>query len=213
MPYNPHHHHRRSIRLSGYDYTQAGAYFVTICVQEKAHLFGTVRDGEVHLNDAGRMIEHWWSALPDKFPSITTDAFVVMPNHVHGIIVINAGAHDAGAHIDACDAGAHDAGAHDAGAHIGAPLRDDHNAVRADQRVRPTLGTIMQWFKTMTTNAYMRGVHAHGWAPFERRLWQRNYYEHIVRDDADLHRVRTYVANNPKQCEQKPRQRDKHGGL
>ena len=79
-------HDRRSLRLNGYDYAQAGAYFVTICTQDRACLFGDIVDEEMRLNDAGRMVRSVWEGLPDRFPGIETDAFVVMPNHVHGIM-------------------------------------------------------------------------------------------------------------------------------
>ncbi len=177
MQYDPDLHHRRSIRLRDYDYSQSGAYFVTMCVQKKEHLFGTVRDGEVQLNHAGVMIERWWSVLPNKFPSITTDTFVVMPNHAHGIIGLNA--------------------EYNEGEHTGSPLHHEHNDVWADQCVRLTLGTVIQWFKTMTTNEYIRSVHAHGWLSFDRRLWQRNYYEHVIRNNDDLNAIREYTVNNP----------------
>ncbi|HMM99112.1 MAG TPA: hypothetical protein PKC99_08900, partial [Anaerolineales bacterium] len=89
MKYDPKIHHRRSIRLKGYDYSQAGAYFVTIVTQGRAQLFGHIEHGEMILNDAGQMIVKWWNELPNKFPQITLGAFVVMPNHFHGIIIIN----------------------------------------------------------------------------------------------------------------------------
>lgn len=88
MPYDPNRHHRRSIRLRGYDYRQPGWYFVTICTHGRQPWFGTVRGDGLQANDAGRMIERWWAALSNKFPVVRTDAFVVMPDHVHGIIVI-----------------------------------------------------------------------------------------------------------------------------
>ena len=90
MPYDPSRHHRRSIRLRGYDYRQAGAYFVTICTYGRQPWFGAFNDHDLVLNDAGRMVAHWWQALHQKFPAIGTDAFVVMPDHIHGIIVIAA---------------------------------------------------------------------------------------------------------------------------
>ena len=121
-----------------------------------------------------------------KFPIIEIDQFVVMPNHFHGILVIvndEPARHDSGALIGS---GAHpdirpgaDMGK---GAHTCAPLP-----------------TIMQWFKTMTTNEYIRGVKAFGWAPFDRKLWQRNYYEHIIRDEEELRSARLYIENNPAQ--------------
>lgn len=83
------HHQRKSPRLPGYDYATEGAYFVTVCTQERRHLFGTVRDGDMHLNPAGEMIASWWRALPEKFPDVVLDCAVVMPNHTHAVIVIN----------------------------------------------------------------------------------------------------------------------------
>ena len=80
---------RRSIRLQGYDYRQVGAYFVTICTHNRLFLFGQVMDGEMCLNDAGQIVEKCWSEIPGHFPHMALDAFVVMPNHVHGIIVLN----------------------------------------------------------------------------------------------------------------------------
>ena len=94
MPYDPNRHHRRSIRLKGYDYSQAGAYFITICTQDRACLFGKVVNGEMQLNDAGRMVLAEWNMLPERFPHVVLDAFVVMPNHVHGIVVITNPATD-----------------------------------------------------------------------------------------------------------------------
>ena len=88
MPYDPERHRRRSIRLPGYDYAQVGAYFVTICAQQRLCLFGDIVDDEVRLNESGQMIERWWVGLPTKFPNVALDQSVVMPNHVHGIIII-----------------------------------------------------------------------------------------------------------------------------
>ena len=159
-------HRRRAIRLPGYDYAQAGAYFVTICTQDRRCLFGDVADGHMHLNDAGRMIERWWQELQNKFPKIDTDEFVVMPNHIHGIVMI------VGADLRVRPK--------PSGTHTGAPLPE-----------------IVQWFKTMTTNEYIRRVKEQGWAPLDRRLWQRSYYEHVVRNDDDLNRTRQYIHDNP----------------
>jgi putative transposase len=92
MKYNPDIHRRRSIRLKGYDYEQAGAYFVTVCTQDRACLFGNVADNTMRLNDAGQMIEQWWFELNRKFPTVESDEFVVMPNHFHGIVTIPVGA-------------------------------------------------------------------------------------------------------------------------
>ena len=88
MPYDPDLHHRRSVRLKGYDYAQAGAYFITIVAQERQCLFGQVLGGEMQLNEAGRMLERWWAELAKKYPRVIPDAHLVMPNHFHGIIII-----------------------------------------------------------------------------------------------------------------------------
>ena len=180
---NPQRHHRRSIRLRGYDYSQAGAYFVTICTQDRACLFGDLVDGEMRLNDAGRMVEQWWCEINRKFPWVETDEHIIMPNHFHGIIVINAPT-PVGADLRVRPCEPNHSGAHNAysGAHTGAPLP-----------------AIIQWFKTMTTNEYIRGVKTSGWPPFAGKLWQRNYYEHIIRNDESLHRIREYIINNPLQ--------------
>jgi putative transposase len=169
--FDPERLHRRSIRLKGYDYSQPGAYFITICTQDRACLFGEVVDGEMRLNDAGQMVQDVWDELPAFYPGVQTDAFIVMPNHIHGIIIlVGAGSH---ACLD----------------EIGQP-----------QGVAPTrlsLPDVVHRFKTMTTKRYIDGVKKFGWTPFRRRLWQRNYYEHIIRNDHALQRIREYIWTNP----------------
>ncbi|MBW4484708.1 MAG: transposase [Tildeniella torsiva UHER 1998/13D] len=185
MAYDPARHHRQSIRLRGFDYSSAGAYFITLCTQNRACLFGDIADGVIVLNSAGQMVNDWWLALNQKFPGIQTDESVVMPNHFHGIIVINPP--PVGADPRVCpDPDIEDATdgelphSRDWGEHIGSPLL-----------------RVMQWFKTMTTNYYIRGVKENGWPPFEKRVWQRNYYDHIIRNEADLTRIQAYIRNNP----------------
>ena len=103
--YGPDHHRRRSLRLNGYDYTQSGAYFVTVVVQGRSLLFGDVVGGKMRLNDAGEMVQRVWEEIPDRFPRVEVDSFVVMPNHIHGIIVLNksVGAPLVGAPGTGCD--------------------------------------------------------------------------------------------------------------
>ena len=174
MRYNPAKHHRRSMRLKGYDYTQNGAYFVTIVVQNRTCLFGKVVDGIMQLNVAGQMIDREWHALPTRFPNVHLDAFVVMPNHIHGIIILT----------NAPPAGA--------------PLVGAQNGV-APNGVAPTvpLGAVVGAYKSLTTVEFTRGVKTLGWPPFPGKLWQRNYHERIVRDDAALNRIRRYIEENP----------------
>ena len=164
---------RRSLRLKGYDYTQGGAYFVTIVLQGRLCLFGEVVGTEMQLNKAGEMMCKVWEALPNRFPTITTDTFVVMPNHLHGIIIINQ-------HIDSIS--------------VGAPLV---GAQSADTQT--TLGDIVGTYKSLTTVEYTRGVKMMKWTPFHRQLWQRNYYEHIIRNDDSLNQIRQYIIDNPGQ--------------
>jgi len=190
---------RRSIRLSGYDYGQAGAYFVTICTQDRAERFGAIAAGRMRLNDAGRMVERRWDELNRAYAGIQTDAFVVMPDHTHGVVVL-VGADqrvcpdnmaDPRFCPDDCPARPGDSAL---GEHVGSPLPDTAGSKPAR---RATLPRVVQWFKTMTTNEYIRGVKQHGWPAFDGRLWQRNYHEHIIRDDAELSRIRRYIVSNP----------------
>jgi putative transposase len=95
MNYNPDKHHRKSIRLKGYDYSQAGQYYVTICLQQRDCLFGKIGNGELKLNDAGKIIKNWWNKLPQKFTNIELYDFIIMPNHFHGIITVGAGSEPA----------------------------------------------------------------------------------------------------------------------
>lgn len=88
MRYDPTLHHRRSIRLQGYDYAQAGAYFVTICTQGRECLFGEIVDGQMRLNEAGKMAWNTWHEMPKHYPRVQIDAFMVMPNHIHGIVIL-----------------------------------------------------------------------------------------------------------------------------
>ena len=175
MSYDPLTHRRRSIRLKEYDYSQSGAYFVTICARNRECLFGKVNSSKMQMNSADSMVTRWYGELENKFKNIQCDEFICMPNHIH-FIIINVGA-------DLCVRPATDMGKHTLlGEHTGSPLRK-----------------IVQWFKTMTTNEYIRGVKQHGWQPFPGKLWQRNYWERIVRNEIELHQIREYIQNNPSQ--------------
>jgi REP element-mobilizing transposase RayT len=181
MKYNPDIYHRQSIRLKGYDYSQHGYYFVTVCTQGRWCLFGEIEKGRMVLNDAGKMVSRWWDELKNKYANIEIDEYVVMPNHCHGIINI---VDSVGADRCVCP--------NNIGEHAGSPLQG-----------RP-IYEMIRWFKTMTTNEYIRNVKQNRWEPFDSKLWQRNYYEQIIRDEISLRRVREYIVNNPCQW-----QRDK----
>ena len=172
MPYDPSRYHRRSIRLKGYDYTRPGAYFITICTHERAHLFGAVVEGEMQLNDAGRIAEQCWRNIPVHFPHVQLDAFVIMPNHVHGVLWIVA--HD-GARVGATHA---------------SPLRNAPIPPRGP--VPQSIGAIIGQFKSAVTRQINALRNAPG-AP----VWQRNYYEHIIRNEQALNAIRRYIVENP----------------
>ena len=214
-PYNPDIHHRRSIRLQGYDYASEGLYFITMCVQNRECLFGEIKNDEMILNDAGRMVEKWYRKTQDKFPDIVCHEMVIMPNHVH-CIWENEGLHGAsalGAHPsvrpnpcvrpdDNNDEHVMEGGHADddernimEGGHAGPPLQDTDLSTHTGS----PLSMVVRWFKTMSTNEYIHGVNELGWTPFDQKLWQRNYYEHIIRDDVSLQSIAYYIVNNPAQ--------------
>lgn len=193
MKYDPDRHHRRSIRLREYDYSSVGVYFVTTRAQGCEYLFGEVWDGAMNLNDSWRMLSEGWLKLPDKFPAVALDEYMIMPNHFHGIIVLNEPDDDVDRRGEP---------------RVRPPLRceyKDHgeHENQGEHKVRPygtaagSVGRIVQAFKSMTTNAYIHGVNEHGWPPFAGRLWQRNYYERVIRDERELDAARKYILENP----------------
>ena len=171
MTYNPNKRHRCSVRLRGYDYARAGTYFVTICTQNRACLFGEIIDGEMVLNDAGHIAEKYWRKIPVHFPHAELGAFVVMPNHLHGIIVI------VGANVGAKDF---------------SPLRQRYKQPQTSHPTgtSKTIGSIVRGFKIGVTKWMRRNTTV-------RDVWQRNYYEHIVRNENELNRIRRYIIHNP----------------
>ncbi|MFZ9981021.1 MAG: transposase [Cyclobacteriaceae bacterium] len=238
--YNPKIHHRRSIRLKGYDYSKAGLYFITICCQNRAHLFGEIatanpganrgisRNNILKFNDAGMMVEKWYYELENKFPDIKCHEMIVMPNHFHCIIeivgadlcVCPAADVDNGDNGDNSDDGDKEGnryvgdngdvavngnnqvngGVMDIGENldIGGNLDIGANMKNTEgEHIGSPLYRVVQWFKTMTTNEYIRGVKNNNWQRFNGKLWQRNYYEHIIRDEQSYHNITKYIKNNP----------------
>ncbi len=176
MPNNAGEKRRRSTRLSGYDYAQTGAYFVTICTHGRLPLFGEIIGDEMRLNEAGRIVWDCWQAIPDHHPHAETDAFIVMPNHIHGIIFIRDDAPD---RIQGVGSGV--------GANNYSPLQPKRTQFRSPTR---TLGSIVRGFKVGVTKWFRAntGISV---------VWQRNYYEHVIRDETALHNVRQYTIHNP----------------
>lgn len=161
MPYNPDIHHRRSIRLKEYDYSQAGAYYVTLCTYQRECLFGEIIDGEMRLNDWGRIIYDSWEWLGQQYAYVDLYEWVIMPNHFHGIIVI-----------------------------------DDRRGGSRTALTQKPLGRLVGAFKTVSSKQINK-LRDNPGCP----VWQRNYYEHVIRNDDDLNRIREYIINNPMQWE------------
>jgi REP element-mobilizing transposase RayT len=181
---------RNSIRLAGYDYSRAGAYFVTICVQNQLHLLGAIENGSMICNDAGAMVHEVWQRIPLKFPTTALDEFVVMPNHIHLLLW-----------LDANDVGAIPRGRPHDGDDLGATRRgrpqDGGQAQRPAPTAKPSLPDVMAWFKSLTTASYRHEVYDHNWTPYPGKLWQRSYFDHIVRTEEALAQIRLYIRENP----------------
>jgi len=168
--------------LQGYDYSPPGAYFITICVQNPVCIFGDVSGGKMVLNELGEIVAESWQWLERQYEHVEMDEWVVMPNHLHGIMVIKdcrGGSRSGGMGMD--DTGR--------GGSRTAPTG-------SDQPKRKPLGRLIGAFKTVSTKR-VNEIHNTPGA----KLWQRNYYEHIIRSEEDLKRIRTYLAQNPAKWE------------
>jgi REP element-mobilizing transposase RayT len=170
--YDPSIHHRRSLRLRGYDYRQAGAYFVTICTQGRASMLGTIVDASVRLSDVGQVVAESWALIPAWYPHIDPDEWIVMPNHIHGILVFTDEAR-----------------------------ADDGRSAHAPVSLAPSkpLGRVIGAFKTHSTKRANDLRNTPGDV-----FWQRNYFEHIIRDENSLNRIRQYIASNPERWGEDP---------
>jgi len=203
MVYNPDIHHRKSIRFKYYDYSKLGMYFVTICSQNRECLFGNINDGNMILNDAGQMIQIVWNELHQHYLNIDTDYFQIMPNHIHGIIIVGVGPR---AYPDLIPLNPNsnnptlipnsnnptsipNSGQKQIDTKSGQP--------RGDAPTKLSLSDAVHRFKSMTTRRYSDGVIEKKYPPFPGKLWQRNYYERIVRDEDELNRIRKYIHDNP----------------
>ena len=179
---------RHSLRLPDYDYSQAGGYFVTICCQDRLRLLGEVVDGEVVLTEAGEMVRRIWNELAEAYPGVQLDASVIMPNHMHGVVLLNL---DAPSSVGAGPRARPNGGtANVSDASVGAGPHAGPERVLS-------LSDLMQRFKSLTTSEYIRGVKERGWPPFPGKLWQRGFYEHVIRNEDDLADIREYIVNNP----------------
>ena len=178
---------RHSIRLKGYDYSQTGLYFITICCQGRKCRFGKIENGEMVLNDAGKMATQCWLNISEYFPHVILHEFVIMPNHIHGIIELSNN---------------NDVKTGSVGAKNFSPLHTFEQSTEqsteqwaknfSSQRPRGTsrtIGSIVRGFKIGVTKQLGCSV------------WQRNYYEHIIRDEISFQHIQNYINNNPKNWE------------
>jgi REP element-mobilizing transposase RayT len=220
MPYNSNIHHRRSIRLKRYDYTQRGAYFVTICTHQRNCLFGEIVDGEIKLNTNGEIARGSWLSIPRHFKNVELDEFVIMPNHLHGIIIIESSevAGEALANQDLSQSFSEVAGealanqdfsqlfSEVAGEALAnqdfskqqnlsgqcfAPTVHTGETVKINGTKPQSLAAITQNYKSVSTRQINRMNKAKG-----NVIWQRNYYEHIIRNEEALNNIREYIVNN-----------------
>lgn len=189
MKFDPKKHHRRSIRLKGYDYSQPGAYFVTIVSHQRQEIFGQISNGEMRLSSFGQIVARAWYDLPHHLDSIALDAFIIMPNHVHAIIIING---------ESVGAGLHNGQNTET---VPYSISDRAPSVAGKTRPYPTrrnsaLPEIVRAFKSFSARR-INTVRGTPGAP----VWQRNYYEHIIRDQHDLDTIQRYIEANPARWE------------
>lgn len=164
--YDPDRHYRHTFRLKDFNYSSNDMYFVTIVAQDRQCILGEISCGKLTLSHTGIMADKWINELPNKYPGILLDKYVVMPSHIHFVII-----------------------------HVGADL-----CVCPDKEkeyIAPQLSQIIQWFKTMTTNEYIKGVKSGDYSPFDKRVWQRNYHEHIIKNYTELRAIQNYIKYNP----------------
>ena len=186
MPYNSERHHRRSIRLKGYDYSAEGSYFVTICVKDRECVLGEIVEADMHLSAIGEIIRQCWAALADDLPNVMLDGYQVMPNHFHGIVVLFEHRRDLIGRdlINQIPTGNIPTGVDDS--RFGPTL-----AWRQMENPKQTLGKVIRHFKAKAT----KRIHDAGFGSFQ---WQSRFYDRIIRNEEELDRIRDYIQENPR---------------
>lgn len=225
MKCNPDIHNRKSLRLKDYDYSQNWLYFITIAIQNKLCLLWEIKNSELHLFESWKMIIDEWMQWEEKYKNIVLHNFIVMPNHFHGIIEIIDDGNDVNNKtgidenreniiVNTGTNKGHPYGANreniivKMGTHKGHPY--DTNRENTNVGAIPCgcpkkqiiLWDIIWWFKSITTNEYIKNVANNNWLPFNKKLWQRNYYEHIIRNEDSYIKICEYIQNNPKKWDE-----------
>jgi len=170
--YDPNIHHRRSVRLPAYDYSQDGWYFITICTQDKKCLFGQFANGHIQLSEYGCIVDKCWKWLAQQYDYVRLNQYVIMPNHLHGIIIIRRGSSRT--------------------APLMTYIGGSRTAPPPNMPKRKSLPRLIGAFKTTSTKQINIFRHKPGY-----KLWQRNYYEHIIRSEEELYNIRQYIIDNP----------------
>lgn len=169
MKYDPQKHHRKSIRLRGYDYSRPGAYFITINVHNRICRFGKIENGQMLLSDVGKTAYNNWNAIPDHFDNAQLDAFVIMPNHIHGIMIL----------LEQQTVGIQNIES------LQKPKFHQYQKI-----IPKSVGSILRAYKSSVT----MWCNKNDIVDF---TWQHNYYEHIIRNDLALNAIRKYILDNP----------------
>jgi putative transposase len=196
--YNPNIHQRKSIRLKGYDYSQAGLYFVTICCYDRICRFGHIENGEMILNEYGRIAYNEWTKTPEIRNNVELGEFVVMPNHIHGIIrLLGRGElHSPDNKTGVFNTPQPSDNSYGNRGVFNTNKPSDNSYGNRGESISPlrgpsqTIGAIIRGYKSSVTKQL-------GLLDFDEKLWQRNYYEHIIRNEQSYHRILEYILNNP----------------
>ncbi len=196
MQLKPRRPRRRATRLRDYDYGQTGGYFVTICAQDQECLFGRIIGGRLQLSEIGKIVAKCWNRIPKHFLSVELDVCVVMPNHIHGIIVLGTRAARFPRPSTRSQPDRRGEVASPGPQNSTGSVPSPSSPKRTDEAPSPTLGQVVAYFKYQST----KSINQHRDTP-GTRIWQRNYYDHVIRDDRDLQRIRQYITDNPMQWE------------
>ena len=186
MKYDPTKHHRRSIRLPGYDYASPGAYFVTIVTYHHACLFGKIQNDEMQLTNLGQIVEEYWRDISEHFPNVELGTFLVMPNHIHGIIILHADA------IRDLVSTPEILNNHARRGVVSTPIITVPQGDETSPLQRPTLGQVVAYFKYQSTKQINTILDSAG-----TPVWQRSYYEHIICNYIEHERIHLYIESNP----------------
>lgn len=208
MKFNPDAHKRKSIRLKNYNYSKEWLYFITISIKNKLCLFWEIKNSELMLFDSWKMVGEYWSGLENKYDNIKLHDFIVMPNHFHGIIEIIKQNEKCDCKICRGAPCGYPNNQNDVNSNIQNDVNSNNQNIEKSKTHtiqgthkgcpygRNIIWNIIGWFKSITTNRYIENVIKNNWNHFNWKLWQRNFYEHIIRDEKWYFKISDYIKNN-----------------